>query len=81
MIIESFLKILFDAVTGLINLLPNAFYTVIAAFEIPQGVKIAAYFFPLDCLVVAITSFLSWYAILLTWGVVEWLYKKIPGVD
>lgn len=81
MILEAFFKILFGGVKGLINMLPSAFYAAISSIELPVIVKYGAYFFPLDCLVVAITSFITWYGILLTWAGIEWVYKKIPGVD
>lgn len=43
--------------------------------------KVGLYFFPADVLVVIIANVMSCNIALIGWSVLEWAYKKIPGVD
>lgn len=81
MITELILKFFLTPVGIIVKLIPSPVYTVINSIDIPQIVKHGAYFFPLDCLAAAISSFLIWYNATFIWSLVEWVYKKIPGID
>lgn len=81
MIIEMIINTVFIAIEGLINMLPANTVETIVYSPIPDAIKWGAYFFPLDTLVFAIGMFLTWYTILMAWAVIEWVYKKIPGVS
>lgn len=41
----------------------------------------AMMFFPVDVWVVVLTSVAFWLSIQFTWAVIEWVYRKIPGVN
>lgn len=81
MIVEAIVKLFTSATSGLVTSLPTPVLTTIAEIEIPVAIKHGAYFFPLDCLAVAISTFVLWYGVLISWSTIEWVYKKIPGVD
>lgn len=81
MITQAILNVLMIPLFALIDLLPGAVVTTFAYIEPPQIVKYGAYFFPLDVLSTVVTGFSLWYTVLLTWAIIEWIYKKIPGVD
>lgn len=81
MITQAILNVIMIPLFVLIDLLPGAVVTTLAYIEPPQIVKYGAYFFPLDVLGVVITGFGLWYTVLLGWAIIEWIYKKIPGVD
>lgn len=81
MITQAILNVLMIPLFALIDLLPGAVVTTLAYIEPPQIVKYGAYFFPLDVLSTVVTGFSLWYTVLLTWAMIEWVYKKIPGVD
>lgn len=38
-------------------------------------------FFPKDVFYALIGSFVFWMAAHFAWAIIEWIYKKIPGVD
>lgn len=81
MIVEAIIKLFTNSVTVIIGGLPTPILTVINGIEIPVAIQHGAYFFPLDCLAVAISTFIVWYGILISWSTIEWVYKKLPGVD
>lgn len=41
----------------------------------------ALMFFPTDVYVVVIANIVFWLTLQLTWGIIEWIYKKIPGIN
>ena len=81
MIVQAILNVIMSPIFLLIDLLPGAVVTTLAYIEPPQIVKYGAYFFPLDVLNIVVTGFSLWYIVLLTWAVIEWIYRKIPGVN
>ena len=81
MIVEAIVKLFTTATSAVVTSLPTPVLATIADIEIPAAVKHGAYFFPLDCLFLAISTFLLWYGILISWVTIEWVYKKIPGVN
>lgn len=38
-------------------------------------------FFPSDVWIIVITNIFFWLYVQFSWSLVEWVYKKIPGVD
>lgn len=38
-------------------------------------------FFPSDVFAISLGSIIFWLVAQLAWAIVEWVYKKIPGVD
>lgn len=41
----------------------------------------AMMFFPTDVWVIVIANVAFWMTIQFTWAIIEWIYKKIPGVS
>ncbi len=37
--------------------------------------------FPSDVWIIVLTNISAWIVIQYTWAIIEWVYKKIPGVD
>lgn len=81
MLIELIIDLLFLPLSLLIELLPETLYQQVPIINIPDIARMGAYFFPMDVLILAISGFTTWYAIHFAWAIIEWLYKKIPGIN
>lgn len=81
MILEVIITIFYGIVLLLITLLPSNVVEKVTMVQPPEMISWAACFFPMDALFLAIGMFLTWYGILMTWAIIEWVYKKIPGVN
>lgn len=81
MIIESIIDIFFIPLQLLLNMLPSSIVELIPDFTLPDIALMGAYFFPMDVIVFAISSWAAWYMIFMTWAIIEWVYKKIPGIN
>ncbi len=83
MITEFLLNITFT----IINFLITSTEFVISSFgiEFPQEflnlISNGLYFSGADTFVTALTVVISWYLVQFTWAIIEWTYKKIPGVS
>lgn len=81
LIIELLCTPIFLLIKFVISLLP-AFYEVpdflTATLDLLSK---ALYFFPADVFFVVIGNIMTWQFIHLGWISIEWVYKKIPGVD
>ena len=81
MIIEAIFNLLFGLIVIIIdmfpkiNTLPNWIQDFINIIKVPLSI------FPLDVWVTVIGSVIMWYGLQFGWSLVEWIYKKIPGVD
>jgi len=81
MITESLFDIIFEVNELIINMLPqihalpNWLQYTINIIKVPLSI------FPIDVWVTVIGSVVMWYGLQLGWATVEWIYKKIPGVD
>lgn len=74
---DQFYNIIFGAIDK-ININDNFVPDVTGFGEI---VGYSLYFFPLDMLGIIIGNFIFWYSLQLIWAVIEWAYKKIPGIN
>lgn len=81
MIVEALLSVFFSFCKFLVSLLPSM-------AQIPNWVNSAINwigwglcFFPEDCWTVCIANITAWILIHWGWALIEWIYKKIPGVD
>lgn len=81
MIIELLTTPIFLLIELIINMLPQG-------IEIPSFInstinllKIPMSIFPLDLWFVIIGNVGFWYGSQLLWSIIEWVYKKIPGVN
>ena len=82
MITAALLNVIFAAIYSISSLIPDAAYhlpdwSVSSLKLLSTGLKI----FPTDVWVAVIANGLFWVMLHFTWAVIEWIYKKIPGVD
>ena len=85
MIIETLLGLVFGLIGFLINLIPDFsglnFYSGI---DISGFLDILSYgfvIFPFPLFIGFIGNVLFWLVAQMVWAIVEWLYRKIPGVN
>lgn len=81
MITEVLLEIAFGAMDIMISFLPDGFILPDWASHTLDLLAKATYFFPVDVWGVAIGNIIFCNLALLTWSLIEWVYKKIPGVS
>lgn len=81
MIVEFIFDLLYDLLFQIVNMLP-------VLGDLPSWIdntlNVLSYglmFFPLDVFVTFIGSIVFWMTAHLAWALIEWVYKKIPGVD
>lgn len=81
MILEALLSPLFFLIKSLINFIPENYNlpewiaSTVAILKIPLSI------FPSDVWFVIIGNITFWLGVQVSWSVIEWAYKKIPGVD
>lgn len=83
MIVEGFCSIIFGLIYGLISLIPTS-----SSFSLPgwatQATALLAkamIVFPADVWVVVMGNIAFWLIVQMGWAIIEWVYKKIPGVS
>lgn len=81
MIIEAIFKPMFLLIKGLISLLSFAGTFPAWAVDFLKLMSTALEYFPADVLVVILCNVWLWISAFLAWAVIEWVYKKVPGVD
>lgn len=81
MIIQSIFDALYALIASLLDKLPTI-------GDMPgwldNTLNVLSYglmFFPLDVFVLTIGSIGFWLLAHMVWAIVEWVYKKIPGID
>ena len=82
MLLQGIFGLIFGLVKFIIYWLPqlgsvNASSEQSAMFLIKRGLM----FFPADLWVLVITNIVTWTTIFFAWSIIEWIYKKIPGVN
>lgn len=81
MIFEGILTLLFGIVKVVINILPTSIFTMPQWFaDFSSLISIGLSFFPDDVFYVAIGNIAIWVVLHITWAIIEWVYKKIPGI-
>jgi len=81
MIIELLLEPIFFLIETIINFIPEG---VSIPSWISYTVDILKYplsIFPSDVWIMLIANVSFWYVAQMTWAIVEWIIKKIPGVN
>jgi len=85
MIIEFLLNPFFWFVEFLFNLLPDMSHIdPLSDFDISVFIYILSYgfyIFPFSLFMIFVSNILFWKSTQLTWAIIEWIYKKIPGVN
>lgn len=81
MIIEVICSALIGLAVMIIKFIPTIMTPIVG---IPQASKILSYalwFFPIEIWLIAIANVSFWIVTGFSWTMIEWLYKKIPGVN
>lgn len=81
MIIQLLLSPIFGLLGMLVGLLPGGGGLPQWVSSCVELIGYGLYFFPLDIWVFMIVNFLAWQSMHMAWAIIEWIYKKIPGVD
>lgn len=82
MIIEGLFSLIFVFVEFVMNLIPS--FDLTALDHVSASVMLLAnglVLFPVDLWVVLFTNIVFWLSTAVLWSVIEWVYKKIPGLD
>lgn len=82
MIMGLLIVAMFTMVISIVNMIPDLSQvssTVGTTFY--HFLQIGCYFFGAQNFYLVITCVLSWASIDLIWAIIEWSYKKAPGVD
>lgn len=81
MIIELLLAPFFGFIRFLINLLPNTPAINLTLANLIYFVKKGLYFTDKFVFFTCLTVVVTFTTIQLAWAILEWIYKKIPGVN
>lgn len=81
MIIELLLMPIWSLFDLFIGLLPAMYVLPDWIISCVGLISKALFFFPVDVWLVCFGNIVFWVIALNGWAAIEWLYKKIPGVD
>jgi hypothetical protein len=81
MIIESVFNLLFGLVNIIVGLLPTLPTMPSFINNTLDLFSKAFQFIPSDIWIAMITSASLWFVVQFGWAVIEWVYKKIPGIN
>lgn len=81
MIIESILNLLFGLVSVIISFLPSGLQLPNWIVNFTTFVGTGLSFFPSGVFAILISNVAFWLGVQMTWAIIEWLYKKVPGLD
>lgn len=83
MIFVEIFALIFLVVKTLISYFPSIanYIPVLWASYTGQLLDIAFTFFPKDVFETIIDNVVFWMGIQFAWAIIEWLYRKLPGVD
>lgn len=81
MIVEGLLNLLFLPIEGIISLLPSNISLPGWLQDTADMLSKALLFFPVDVWIIVLGNIIFWHVALIAWALIEWVYKKIPGID
>lgn len=81
MIVEVVLGVLMDCVNWIIAFLPSIESLPSWVTDTITLISFGLQIFPVDVWIVLLIHLVLWTGGSYIWAVVEWVYKKIPGVD
>lgn len=82
MIIELLLSPIFLLVDGFISLIPPVGFVLPNWFmSFVSVVRVGLSFFPSGVFAIVIGNIAFWLTAHMIWAIIEWLYKKVPGVS
>lgn len=81
MIIEGILTLIFSLVNWIISFLPQglALPNWLTSFVSFLGTGLS--FFPSNVFTILLSNVAFWLTVQMVWAIIEWVYKKIPGID
>lgn len=82
MIVELLLNIVFGSVYFITEVIPNTLFNLPDwGIQAIKMLKTGLGLFPNDVWIVCISNGMFWLVVQFTWAIIEWIYKKIPGVN
>lgn len=81
MIIELLCTPIFFLIDSLISLIPVQTSLPGWIGDTADMLSKALLFFPVDVWVIVLGNIVFWHVALIAWAIVEWIYRKIPGID
>ncbi len=81
MLFKMFMSPFWNLVKSLVSFFPESSAEFINTVGSTEFVRIGLYFLPVNFLVAFLGSVTFWLSANLIWAIVEWVYKKIPGVS
>lgn len=82
--VEIFCNMFLNFIIGLFDMLPASTFTDSIQVHISYFLTALGYFnslIGLDIFVVCLSHALFFWAFDVIWGIIEWVYKKVPGVN
>lgn len=81
MIIELFFSPIFLLIKTVINLIPSQTVLPLWTIDLTNLLSKGLIFFPSDVWAIVIGNIVFWLSLQFMWAIIEWVYKKIPGVE
>lgn len=81
MVVEAVVKALLAVASFIVGLLPKMDFEMLSGNEFFKVLSTFLYFFPMDLWLFVIGNMLLMITVSLGYAIIEWVYKKIPGVD
>ncbi|MGL4338418.1 MAG: hypothetical protein ACRCST_16155 [Turicibacter sp.] len=81
MITKALLGSVFGIVNICIALIPSFPQMGFDLASCMKVMSMALDFFPLDLWLIVINNIIFWLVISFAWAIIEWIYKKLPGVS
>ena len=81
MVVESLCNVFFLILQGMISTIQITNTLPSWAMNTISLLGTALFFFPVDVWAVFIGNVVTWTGIQYGWAIIEWIYKKIPGVN
>lgn len=82
MIIELILVPIKFVLTGILNIINTSSLSLPTwANDMANLLNKALMFFPPEVFVITILNISFWITVQFAWAIIEWIYKKIPGVN
>lgn len=82
MLLEGVFNVFFTLISFLISLIPSTGSTVSGSISsVLDLLGYGIYIVGPVCFVTVVGSFITWTTINFAWAIIEWIYKKIPGIN
>lgn len=81
MIVELLFNLLFGLVDIILSFLPSGYNIPNWGVQFYNVVSSALAFFPSPVFVIVMANVSFWLTVHMGWAIIEWVYKKVPGID